>query len=161
MSGRPALLLYDGTCGFCARSVQFVLRHERRRRSLRFASLQSRAGTDVRERHPELHDVDSVIWLDPGNESRAERLYVRSAAVLHVLRYLGGPWRLLAALGALVPSAIRDAAYNFVALHRQRLAGGGPACLLPTAAQRTRFVEGSITDRAGTGEPQPAPDRDC
>ena len=33
------VLLYDGDCGFCAESVQLVLRHERRRR-VRFAPLQ-------------------------------------------------------------------------------------------------------------------------
>jgi predicted DCC family thiol-disulfide oxidoreductase YuxK len=151
MDDRSALLLFDGTCGFCARSVQFVLCHERRRRSLRFASLRSRAGTDVRSRHPELQSVDSVIWLDPADESRDERLYVRSAAVLHVLRYLGGPWRLLAALGAVVPRAIRDGVYDFVARHRQRLARGGPACLHPTAEQRARFVDWDVESSNAVG----------
>src|SRR4051812_7086526 len=66
MKDEPPLLLFDGTCGFCAQSVQFVLRHERRRQTLRFASLQSHSGTEVRERHPELIHVDSVIWLEAG-----------------------------------------------------------------------------------------------
>ena len=39
MRDSSALLLYDGTCGFCAQSVQFVLRHDRKRRTLRFSSL--------------------------------------------------------------------------------------------------------------------------
>ena len=65
-----ALLLYDGSCGFCARSVQFVLRHEGARRTLRFASLQSPAGAEIRARHPDLNAIDSVIWYEPGVTAR-------------------------------------------------------------------------------------------
>lgn len=147
-----ALLLYDGDCGFCARSVQFVLRRERRRRTLRFASLQGPYGSEVRARHPEVDGVDSIIWYEPpGGESRpeagrgpgagrGERVLVRSDAVLAVLSYLGGGWRLLGALGRLVPRVVRDAAYDLVAHHRRRLASND-ACLLPTAEQRVRFPE--------------------
>ena len=59
-----SVLLYDGTCGFCADSVQLVLRHDRRR-TLRFASLQGAFGTAVRARHPELARADTVVWVDP------------------------------------------------------------------------------------------------
>ena len=41
-SPRP-VLLYDGTCGFCAESVQLVLRHDRRG-ALQFAALDSSFG---------------------------------------------------------------------------------------------------------------------
>ena len=136
-----AMLLFDGTCGFCAQSVQFVLRRERRRRTLRFASLQSNAGSDVRTRHPELDQVDSVIWVEPGDGAAGETVYVRSAAVLRVLHYLGGIWTVLAWLAVLVPRFIRDAVYDLVARNRQRLIRGGMACLLPTPEQRTRFID--------------------
>jgi predicted DCC family thiol-disulfide oxidoreductase YuxK len=141
MRDQPAILLYDGTCGFCARSVQFVLEHERRRHTLRFASLQSATGQDVRRRHPELSDVDSVIWLEPGDSAGAERAYTRSNATLRVMRYLGGGWRMLAAIGAVVPRALRDPLYNLVARHRHELLGSGDACLVPTADQRARFID--------------------
>jgi predicted DCC family thiol-disulfide oxidoreductase YuxK len=146
MNDRSALLLYDGTCGFCAQSVQFVLRHERQRRTLRFAALQSEPGTAVRERHPELDRVDSVIWLEPGDGPQNERVYVRSAAVLRVLRYLGGVWTALAWLGGLVPSVVRDALYDFIARNRQKLVRGGASCLLPTIEQRARFVDLQAAD---------------
>ena len=104
MSEQPALLLFDGTCGFCAESVQFVLSREKRRRTLRFASLQSSPGAEVRERHPELEGVDSVIWLEAGSAGQPERVFVRSAAVFRVLHYLGGVWTVLAWVGAIVPA---------------------------------------------------------
>ena len=109
MSDQSALLLYDGSCGFCARSVQFVLRHESRRRTLRFAALDSDIGIEVRGRHHEIEGVDSVVWVEPLEMNAVERVLVRSAAVLCVLRYLDGVWRVLAGLGALVPRTLADA----------------------------------------------------
>ena len=134
-AGAGAVLLYDGTCGFCAASVQFVLRHERRRRTLRFATLDGTLGERARRAHPELAGVDSVIWLE------GERVLVRSEAALAVAAYLGGPWRALAALGRLVPRRLRDAAYDLIARNRYRIAGRVESCPVPTPDQRGRFVE--------------------
>jgi predicted DCC family thiol-disulfide oxidoreductase YuxK len=133
-----ALLLYDGTCGFCAQSVQFVLRHEGANRTLRFASLQSPTGTEIRARHPELEGVDSVIWYEPG--ASKDVVLVRSRAVLRTLRYLGGIWSALGTLGAIVPRFIRDGVYDFVARHRHKLVRGGDVCVLPSPEQRSRFL---------------------
>ena len=135
--GDAPLLLYDGACGLCAASVQFVLRHERRR-DLRFAPLDSGTGAAVRARHPELAGVDSMIWVDrPGAPDEA--VTVRSSAALRVAWYLGGLWRLTAA-GRLVPRPLRDGLYDLVARHRHRLAGGGDRCLMPPPDARARFL---------------------
>jgi predicted DCC family thiol-disulfide oxidoreductase YuxK len=141
MDTNGAVLLFDGTCGFCAGSVQFVLRHEARNRSLRFASLQSATGARVRAAHPELNSINSVIWYEPAANGRRETVLVRSNAVLHVLRYLGGVWRVLGALGCAVPRALRDRLYDLVARHRHRLVRGGQACLVPAPDQRDRFID--------------------
>ena len=141
MSDGSALLLYDGTCGFCAESVQFVLKHDRRRRTLRFSSLQGPTALDIRARHPELDVVDSVIWFEPGDNAHPETLLTKSSAVLRVLRYLGGVWRPLGVVAAIVPRALRDAVYDLVARHRHRLIRGGPACVVPTPEERNRFLD--------------------
>ena len=136
-----ALLLFDGTCGFCARSVQFVLQREHRRRSLRFASLDSAIGREVRAQYPELDGVDSVVWVEAGT-NHDYRLYVRSEAVFRVLKYLGGVWTAVAIAGAVVPRFIRDWAYDFVARHRHKIIPrGGESCLLPSPEQRARFID--------------------
>jgi predicted DCC family thiol-disulfide oxidoreductase YuxK len=133
------VLLYDGTCGFCAESVQLVLRHDRRK-TLRFAALQGAFGAAVRARHPGLVAVDSIVWVEPPSEGRAERVLVRSEAALRVAAYLGG-WFSLARLGALLPRAVRDRAYDLVARHRHRLLADGPSCLVPSADARARFLD--------------------
>ena len=140
MTDHAAVLLFDGTCGFCARSVQFILGRERRR-TLRFASLQSDFGEDVRRRHPELANVDSVIWYQPPDVTGGETVLVRTAAVLRVASYLGGIWAALGRVGALVPRVIRDAVYDFIARNRHRIIRGDASCLLPSPEQRARFIE--------------------
>jgi predicted DCC family thiol-disulfide oxidoreductase YuxK len=133
-----AVLLYDGSCGFCAESVQLVLRHDRRG-ALRFAALDSIFGRAVLTRYPELARVDSMIWVEPASGGAGERVFTRSAAALRVARYLGGAWR-LAGVTALIPRVLRDAVYDLVARHRHQLTRGGPHCLVPTPAQRARFL---------------------
>jgi predicted DCC family thiol-disulfide oxidoreductase YuxK len=133
------VLLYDGTCGFCAESVQLVLRHDRRG-TLRFAPIQGALGTAVRASHPELEGVDSMVWVEPRPTGASSRVLTRSDAGLRIARYLGGWWRLAGAFGV-VPRPIRDAAYNLVARHRHRLLAGGPACLVPEPEVRARFLD--------------------
>lgn len=134
------VLLYDDTCGFCAASVQLVLRHDRAG-ALRFAPLEGVLGRAVRERHPELEHVDSIVWVDPpASSGTAERILTRSSAALRVAAYLGGWWR-LAAVAWLVPRPVRDAVYRLIAKHRHQLSGRGTQCLVPTPEQRVRFLE--------------------
>jgi predicted DCC family thiol-disulfide oxidoreductase YuxK len=133
------VLLYDGTCGFCADSVQLVLRHDRRK-DLRFAPLQGPLGALVRERHPELDGVDSMVWVEPGVAGVPAGVLTRSDAGLRIARYLGGWWR-LAGAARLLPRPLRDAAYDLVARHRHRLRSGGPACLVPRPEDRARFLD--------------------
>ena len=139
LTGNTAVLLYDGTCGFCARSVQFVLRHEGGRRTLRFARLEGPFGAALRDRHAELAGVDSLIWYEPPTAAAPERLLWQSRGALRVARYLGGIWVFLAALGSLVPTQVLDVGYGWIARHRRQLAAD--ACVVPTADQRSRFID--------------------
>lgn len=142
MNERPAILLFDGTCGLCAKSVQFVLTRERRRHTLRFATLQGALGQDVQQRHPELANVDSVIWFEPAMNGLPESVHVRSDAALRGLRYLGGMWSALGVAGRLVPAFVRDRVYDLIATHRHRFVRADASCLLPTPEQRGRFIDG-------------------
>lgn len=84
---------YDGICGFCHGAVQIILRLDHHGR-LRIAALDSDFARTVVRRHPELHGVDSVVFVDNAG-GPDERVTVRSAAVLRVAQYLGGPYRAL------------------------------------------------------------------
>lgn len=135
-AGTSPILLYDGLCGFCNTSVQFILGHETRH-SLRFAALQGKFAAEVRQRHPQLHEVDSLVWVE--GEGANERVTVRSAAALKAVNYLGGLWRLYLVFG-LVPVPVRDGLYNLFARHRHRFFGRYGSCPVPTADVRGRFL---------------------
>jgi predicted DCC family thiol-disulfide oxidoreductase YuxK len=134
----PALLFYDGSCGLCAASVQFVLRHEppAARSGLQFAPLEGATAQRVLAQAGGITE-DSVVWVD-GRAGGPPRLRTRGDAVLAIGRHLGGWWRMLAAISALVPRWVRNRVYDAIA--RRRLSLMARACLLPTAEERQRFL---------------------
>jgi predicted DCC family thiol-disulfide oxidoreductase YuxK len=133
----PHILLYDGYCGFCDRTVQIVLEHDRIG-TMRFAALQSPFAERVFARHSFLRGMDSVVVIE--EDSDGERVYVKSSAVLRIVSYLGGPWKLLLA-GYLIPKPIRDACYDLFARHRFKVMGRRSSCRLPSSEARARFVD--------------------
>lgn len=133
------VLLYDGVCGFCNKSVQQIIKHDGRG-VLRFAALQSDFGRRVVERHPELRGIDSMVLLERLPATGGERVSVRSAAALGVAAYLGGFWKLFLAL-RIVPAPLRDYFYDLFARYRYRLFGKYDSCMLPPPEVRSRFID--------------------
>lgn len=129
------VLLFDGVCNLCDRTVNFILRHDRRGELL-LAPLQSNAaerllaGTPLRPA-----DLRSLILVDHG------RVWLRSRAVMEVGKRMGGPWKLLGLLGHLLPRPLRDALYDWVARNRYRWFGRRDSCRMATPAERERFLE--------------------
>lgn len=129
------LVIFDGFCGLCARSVQFVLRHDKAGR-FRFLPAQSTLGTAIYQHYGlATDDYDTVILLADG------QLHIASDAALGVLSRLPTPWPALAT-ARVVPRPLRDWAYKLVAKHRMRFFGRTEACYLPTPEQRGRFIDG-------------------
>jgi predicted DCC family thiol-disulfide oxidoreductase YuxK len=136
--GRPAAterLFYDGQCGLCQRSVRLILAEDLTGTAFRFAPLQ---GETFRAAAPEQERQESPATLVVQTEDGA--FLRRSAAVLHVMRRLGGVWRLSAGLLALVPAWLRDRLYDAVAAVRHRVfARPESACPLLPPDLRARF----------------------
>ena len=138
MSDSP-VLLYDGLCGFCDGTVQFILRHDRKK-TLRFATLQGAYARSIFARHPELAGVDSLVLVEPDPVTGTEKVYVRSSGALAVARYLGGAWH-LARVVAIIPRVLRDFGYDSFARIRYRVFGRYDSCPIPTPEQRARFID--------------------
>jgi predicted DCC family thiol-disulfide oxidoreductase YuxK len=134
MPAGSSTILFDGVCNLCHGLVQFIIARDPHAR-FRFASLQSEAGQRLMPGgvNPDPDNPDSVVLLEDG------RAYTHSDAILRILRHLGGPWRLLA-VGAVLPRALRDAAYRFVARNRYRWFGRQNECWLPTPELKARFL---------------------
>lgn len=130
---RP-ILLFDGVCNLCNRSVQFVIAHDPKAR-FRFAALQSAAGQRLLHEHglpPD--DMDTIVLID------GARSYTRSAAALRVVRHLSGAWPLLQIL-VIVPRPLRDWAYGQIVAHRYQRYGKRDTCVVPTRELQGRFLE--------------------
>jgi predicted DCC family thiol-disulfide oxidoreductase YuxK len=133
---RSPLLLYDGLCGFCDGTVQFILRRDPQG-PLCFAPLQGETARAVLIGHPELLGVDSLILVIGVGED--QRVVVRSEAVLHIAKYLGGVWS-LATILRVIPRPLRDGAYAFFARRRYQLFGRYDTCPVPAPEVRERFL---------------------
>jgi predicted DCC family thiol-disulfide oxidoreductase YuxK len=132
VTGVP-LVLYDGTCGLCARSVQWILRHERDH-ELRFAPLQGETAAAMRAKFPQIPtSLESVVFID------GERAHMRSKAFLHMARHFRAPWRWIHAM-RWFPGFILDLGYRVVAALRYKIWGKVDSCDLPSPENRARFM---------------------
>ncbi len=128
-----AIVLYDGSCGLCHRSVKFLLRHERDP-DLMFAPLQGSTAAALRAQYPEIPtNLDTVVLVEDGHAR------LRSKAILYVSRHLSAPWRWMYAV-RWFPAVIGDLGYRVIAAIRYRVWGRADECALPSPGQRTRFL---------------------
>lgn len=129
----PTLIVYfDGVCGLCNRSVDFILRRDQQAR-FQFAPLQ---GETAASRLPEAdrRQLSSLVLETP------QGLFRRSSAVVRILRRLGGVWWLAGSLLWLIPRPLRDCCYSLVAGNRYRLFGQKETCRLPTPEEAGRLL---------------------
>ena len=134
-AARHSIVFYDGTCGLCHRTVRFAIAHDRDGRHFRFAPLGGEAFSRLVPEAQRTGLPDSMVVLTPGGA-----LLVRSVGVIHILERIGGPWRLLGRLLALVPQGILDLGYDGIARVRHRLfRRPTDACPVTTPELRGRF----------------------
>jgi predicted DCC family thiol-disulfide oxidoreductase YuxK len=127
------IVVFDGVCNLCSRSVRFMLKHDVHGK-LRFASVQSPVGRELLERNGvDALDPQTFLLIDGG------RVYVRTDAALEIAKDLGG-WRWLQVF-RVVPRGVRDWLYGYVARNRYRWFGKREACFVPTEEQRARFLD--------------------
>ena len=137
-----ALMLYDGLCGFCNASVQWLLKHDAQDR-FRFAAQQSAFACEVLQRHgvsAEQQLKDNSVYLVTHLGESDEQLLQRSDVTVQCLFSLGGFWKVCGYALQMVPRIVRDAGYTFIARNRFRLGGRYASCPLPTPAQRAKFL---------------------
>ena len=129
-----AVILFDGACNLCDRTVRFVAARDPSA-YFQFAALSSPAATRLLapfrtfEARP-----DSIVLIADG------AVFTRSEAALRIARRLRFPWWLAAAL-LLVPKFLRDLAYDAVARRRYRWFGRREICDMPDSSIRRRFLE--------------------
>ena len=133
MSRPEAIIVFDGVCVLCNAWVRFLLKHDKQA-TFKFASMQSEVGRALLAKHglnPD--DPDSFLLLTAGEA------YTDTSAILRVLGSLGGVWR-LSRVALLLPRALRDRSYRWLARNRYRLFGKHEACKVPDPSVQNRFL---------------------
>lgn len=135
------LVLYDGVCGLCNRSVRFLLRMDKNE-IFSFAPLQGSTVKQFSQEHNLTIDLprhpDTIILVTK-DSSGAPVCYYRSDAILEICRRLPPRWRWLYFL-KFIPSWLRDWVYDFIAARRYRWFGKYDTCPLPSPKYRHRFL---------------------
>lgn len=129
-----AIVLFDGVCNLCSRSVQLVIKHDPGC-AFQFAAIQSDAGKVLLKQY---HIADpatpeSLILIDEG------KAYQYSSAALRIAGKLKSWHRFLYAF-LIVPPFLRNAVYRFIARNRYRWWGRQDICWLPSPDLRKRFL---------------------
>ena len=131
------LVLYDGVCGLCDRTVQFLL-EEDREGVLSFAPLQGETAASLRNSVALPGELSTMVFVEDLGSGR-ERTSERSTGVLRMLDAVGGFWRLFSWL-LVVPRPLRDVVYRLVSHYRYAWFGKFDVCKLPDPGTRHRFL---------------------
>lgn len=124
------IVFYDGDCGFCNTSVQFIL--NKKKNDFYFATLQSDFAKEKLAEHNIEIKLDTLYYLNNG------KLHERSGAALRIAKGLKGGYPLLFGF-IIIPPFIRNWAYDMVAARRHRIKAG--FCKIPTEEERKFFIE--------------------
>jgi predicted DCC family thiol-disulfide oxidoreductase YuxK len=141
--GGRLLVVFDGRCGLCNRTVGWFLVRDSLDR-MRFAPSESPRIAELLTRHglgassPGTGPDTILVILNAGADN--ETILIRSDAVLALLRELPLPWPAVAAMVGGIPRPLRDLGYRLIARWRYRIWGRLESCPIPTAMERERFL---------------------
>ena len=123
MNNQPTII-YDGVCNLCAGTVAFI-RKRAKHGAFQFIPAQNQQA--IAAISPELNtlasNLQTVIFYKDG------QIFIKSEAILEIMKLLGGGWPILAKLQFL-PIKFRDSMYEMIALNRYRWFGKRESCRL-------------------------------
>ena len=108
------IVIFDGDCAFCNRSVLFVLRKDKTF-SIHACSSQSSAGQKLISQYNITESPEATLIF-----INKEKVLYRSNAALAIALYLKGGYPVLI-ICKIIPRFIRDGIYNIIAKHRHKL----------------------------------------
>jgi len=130
------IIFFDGVCGLCNGTVDFVIREDSARIFL-YSPLQGETFRKIAPEHPETIDANSLFVLRRDLEKHT--LLKRSEAILYILDHIPR-YRWLGRVGRIFPVPIRDAIYRLIAATRYQIWGKRDSCRLPTSEESARFL---------------------
>jgi len=121
MEQKKKIILFDGYCLLCSKSMKFILRRDNKNRFL-FVPSQSKLGQEISGYFNLNGKVnESVILIDNGV------IFENSTAVLKIIKKLGGLLPLFYIL-ILLPEKLRDYFYSIISNNRYEWFGRKNQC---------------------------------
>ncbi len=128
------IIIFDGVCNFCNRTVNIILKHDKDN-YFQFAPSQSNVANEIMQQFSlEEKAIASVILIDN------EKVYTKTDAVIQIATQLSG-WPKLFRFLKFIPKSIRDFGYDLIANNRYSLFGKKPSCMIPEPSIRDRFLQ--------------------
>jgi predicted DCC family thiol-disulfide oxidoreductase YuxK len=128
------IILFDGFCNFCNRTVNIILKYDKGAH-FKLAASQSIAGINIlQEFKLDQKAFASVILIEN------EKVYTKTDAVIQIAIHLTGWPRLFTGL-KIIPKPLRDFGYDVIAKNRYILFGKRETCRIPEASERNRFLD--------------------
>lgn len=131
MNSHENFIFYDGDCGFCNRSVQFILKNEKEPNA-KFCPLQAEfAEKTLGEYGIKEIKIDTIYYL------KDARVYERSQAAFQILSTFKWYWQIFQ-IFRILPVSWTDRLYNLIAKYRKSLVG--TYCVIPDSLTKSRFI---------------------
>ena len=114
------LILFDGVCNLCNRSIQYVIKHDKKDQFL-FTALQSDVGKYLTDKfNIDTAKTDSVLLYNPKKGIDSKSIWC---------------------VFFIIPPFIRNWVYDFIAKNRYKWFGKKEACMVPTPELKAKFLE--------------------
>ncbi|MCC5917140.1 MAG: DUF393 domain-containing protein [Cryomorphaceae bacterium] len=125
------IIFYDGHCGLCQTSIQWLLKKDTQRKFL-FATQQ---GSYFKEFIKENPIGDAIVYYDNGE------IYEEAEALAYICSELGGLWKGCYWLWKILPRSLSRWLYMSFAKKRYNIFGAAKSCRLPSEVERKQFLD--------------------
>lgn len=123
------IILFDGVCNLCNGATNFIEKRDKKE-IFYFVPLQSEEGNFLLKKYKlTVYELNTIILLDN------DKVYIKSTAILQIVRQMSGIWPFLFVL-MIIPRFIRDNCYDFIAKNRHKWFGESKECKMPTSAYK-------------------------
>jgi len=128
------IILFDGVCNLCDSAVQYVIKHDKKD-IFRFAALESEIGQKIiKHIGIDTKNIDSIILYEPGIA-----YYYKSSAAIEIAKGFGGIFH-LGTMFKIIPTALRNMVYDYIARNRYKWYGKKESCMIPKPELKQKFL---------------------
>lgn len=128
------IVLIDGECNFCNRTLLFILKYDRKEKFY-FGSQQSKIAQQLLKKYNYNDNLLSTIYLIQNG-----KVLTKSSAIIEIAKQLSGFPKYLTLI-KIIPKPIRDYGYDLFSKYRFLFGRSKTSCLLPTHKLLSRMLQ--------------------